>query len=1076
MTDRTVVYRLQAEATQFKAQMAAAGASVKKAADDMTGATREGAKFRQGLDSLGGAAGKVGLVAAAGLGAAVLKAADFDQSMSKVQAATHESAAAMDSLRQAALDAGADTAFSATEAAAGIENLAKAGVSTADILDGGLAGALDLAAAGEMEVADAAEAAAGAMAQFKLDGDQATHVADLLAAGAGKAQGDVSDMVMALKQAGTVSAQTGLSLEETTGTLAAMAEQSLLGSDAGTSFKTMLSSLTPNSKAASDAMAAYNIHAFDAQGNFVGMTALAGQLRDGLSGLTDEQRAMALETIFGSDAVRAASIVYDNGAEGIADWTAKVNDAGYAAETAAIKQDNLRGDIEKLGGALETALIGTGSSSQGPLRSFTQSLEDAVNGYNSLGDGAKAGVAVTLGATAALGGGLFVFSKLVQGIANTREALSNLGVKAGTTSKALQAVGKGVEFFALVESINLLDGAMDNLLNTSIESSSLTRDLESLANGQTNTELEKLGKNLAYLDTFSATKTDKVFGFLPGATESDRAMENIRAIDEALAGMVESGNADMAADALAEITGSAEKLGAEDPARRFTEYNKALENTAAAAAKSVAPQVAAADASSNLGAAAFKSAEQIKAEEEALQDARDAARGTAQQFVNLGNSLNDGKKSLGQWLNEMSKQADALNNFTTNAERAANRGLRRGLIDALREAGPEGALRMKQLANATDAEIDRANRSWAKGQKAINDYVAATTRVPANKTTNLFVDASDSLAKIAAVKNSITSLRDRNLTITTVYKVVRSATDALPARAEGGAIYGPGTATSDSIPAWLSNGEYVVKAEAVEKYGVHMFDRLNAMHFAEGGPVDGGKDKEKRKPVAVVVPEGGWRDWLEAMREQKKAAKDQLVAATSLAETAKTESDTAQQNHDTAKATRDQMAATIASAFRSDLWAKPDNIWSGAAMDPFSILAQDTANATAFSGATTSLAARGLDGAAFNEILGSGDLSRAQWAQSLSDADLQRFETMFNARETAALGAGKVASDIRYGAEIAALAANAAQQLAEAKIANQNLAAVTNRLERVESAIEFGSEKLDSVAAKAGRNGRGPRR
>ena len=117
------------------------------------------------------------------------------------------------------------------------------------------------------------------MAQFKLDGDQAAHVADLLAAGAGKAQGDVSDMVLALKQAGTVSAQTGLSLEETVGALAALAEQSLLGSDAGTSFKTMLAALTPNSKKAAEAMEAYNIHAFDAQGNFVGMTALAGQLQ-----------------------------------------------------------------------------------------------------------------------------------------------------------------------------------------------------------------------------------------------------------------------------------------------------------------------------------------------------------------------------------------------------------------------------------------------------------------------------------------------------------------------------------------------------------------------------------------------------------------------------------------------------------------------------------------------------------------------------------------------------------------------------------------------------------------------------
>ena len=58
--------------------------------------------------------------------------------------------------------------------------------------------------------------------------------------------------------------------------------------------------------------------------------------------------------------------------------------------------------------------------------------------------------------------------------------------------------------------------------------------------------------------------------------------------------------------------------------------------------------------------------------------------------------------------------------------------------------------------------------------------------------------------------------------------------------ATGGHVRGPGSGTSDSIPAYLSNGEYVIKAAAVARYGVAMFDRLNAMHFAQGGPVGGG--------------------------------------------------------------------------------------------------------------------------------------------------------------------------------------------------------------------------------------------
>jgi TP901 family phage tail tape measure protein len=56
-------------------------------------------------------------------------------------------------------------------------------------------------------------------------------------------------------------------------------------------------------------------------------------------------------------------------------------------------------------------------------------------------------------------------------------------------------------------------------------------------------------------------------------------------------------------------------------------------------------------------------------------------------------------------------------------------------------------------------------------------------------------------------------------------------------RAGGGAVFGAGTATSDSIPALLSNGEYVIKAASVSKYGIGTFDALNTQRFAQGGPV-----------------------------------------------------------------------------------------------------------------------------------------------------------------------------------------------------------------------------------------------
>lgn len=296
----------------------------------------------------------------------------YSEALSGVQAATRGSAEELDALAVAAEGAGKQVSASSAQSLGAIEGLAKAGVSTADIMGGALTGALTLAAAGEMEVADAAEIAAATMTQFDLAGADVVHIADLLAAGAGKAQGEVSDLSMALKQAGLVASQTGLSVDDTVGSLAAFASAGLLGSDAGTSFRTMLLRLTPQSKEAAEEMKRLGLNAFDAQGEFIGITKFAGQLQTQLSGLTTEQRNSALATIFGSDSIRAANVLYTQGAEGISEWISKVNDTGFAAETARIKLDNLSGDLKKLDAQIATSSAKIGGSLDPTLRGLAQ--------------------------------------------------------------------------------------------------------------------------------------------------------------------------------------------------------------------------------------------------------------------------------------------------------------------------------------------------------------------------------------------------------------------------------------------------------------------------------------------------------------------------------------------------------------------------------------------------------------------------------------------------------------------------------------------------------------------------------
>lgn len=437
MADRTVRVRLMADVGQFIAGLTAAQTKVEALDHDVTAsALRQKDAWGKVSTGLMG----VGAAAAAGLLVAVKKAADFDAQMSNVAATGQDATRNISALRQAALQAGRDFGqFSASDAADGIEQLAKAGLSAADILGGGLTGSLALAAAGQISVGEAAETTAKTLAQFELKGSDASHVADLLAAAAGKAVGDVGDFGLALAQAGTVSHQYGVSVEETVGTLALFAQNALLGSDAGTSMKNMLMMLASPTTQAQTALDQYNLAAYDAQGNFIGMAGLADQLKTHLGKLSQEQQNAALKTIFGSDAIRAASILMKSGADGVKEWTDAVNAQGFAMDNARTKMDNLKGDLRALQGSLENLLIVSGSGSQGPLRTLVQNLTGITDWAGSHQDAAQ--LIVELGAAV---GGLFLVvggaMKATVAISEFRLALAGLpALTAGLSGLAVVA-------------------------------------------------------------------------------------------------------------------------------------------------------------------------------------------------------------------------------------------------------------------------------------------------------------------------------------------------------------------------------------------------------------------------------------------------------------------------------------------------------------------------------------------------------------------------------------------------------------------------------------------------------------
>lgn len=518
--NENIMVRLMADTSNYTARMQAASQQASRLSTalekPMTTSERVGAGMTKAGLAIGAVSTAIGV-------AAVKTFAEFDAAMSTVQANTGASADEMSQLRQAAIDAGSSTVYSASEAAGAINELGKAGMSTTDILSGGLSGALNLAASDGMQVSEAAELMSSAMTQFNLTGTDAGRVADALAAGAGNAQGSARDLGYALQQSGMVANSFGIGMEETVGTLSAFASAGMVGSDAGTSLKTMLISLANPSKEASALMDQLGIHAYDAQGNFVGLGNLAGQLKSQMAGLTQEQRNQALATMFGSDAIRAANVLYEQGADGIADWTAKVSDAGFAAEQAAAKNDNLKGDLENLSGSVESMLITIGEGANGPLRSIVQTVDALVDAFAGLPAPIQQGVVIAGMAVGAFAGLHKVFGGLS---ASTSKAGQALGLALDPVQRLSSAAPKLADGLRQLGTAATMSTGIQSLSGNASRASTAMGGLKSIAGGVVDLMGGPLGIALTVAGAALATYAQKATEARQRTQEVQTAIES----------------------------------------------------------------------------------------------------------------------------------------------------------------------------------------------------------------------------------------------------------------------------------------------------------------------------------------------------------------------------------------------------------------------------------------------------------------------------------------------------------------------------------------------------------------------
>lgn len=382
---------------QVGAELDKAASSAGRLSDGIGGVAKKLAGFA-------GLAAGVGSVGAA-FGQSVKLGNEFQSNLNTLNAVAQASGSQLAAVSAKARELGSDTSLTATsasDAAAAMTELAKGGFTVEQSMEAAK-GTLQLAAAAQIGAADAATIQSQALQSFGLGAEHAARVSDILAGAANASSAEMTGVAQGLQQAGTVSRQFGLTIDDTATALAMFANAGIQGSDAGTLLKTALLALTDQGKPAQQAMHDLGLTVYNAKGEFVGLPTLFEQLADAQKRMTPEAYQAASATLFGSDAMRLAGIGAMQGREGFEKLREAVTRQGQAAEVAAAQTAGLPGALERLNNATEEAALGVFEVIQGPL---TAGADHLVNTLERVGPALSGGLQMGINSISGLAGAL----------------------------------------------------------------------------------------------------------------------------------------------------------------------------------------------------------------------------------------------------------------------------------------------------------------------------------------------------------------------------------------------------------------------------------------------------------------------------------------------------------------------------------------------------------------------------------------------------------------------------------------------------------------------------------------------
>ena len=358
----------------------------------------------------------------------------FDEEMSRAKAVTGETGEGFDTLRNLALEMGASTSKSATEAAQAISYMGLAGWDLTQIQEG-LEPVLRASEAGMMDLGTTSDLVTDSMSALGIGTEDLGRYLDIAAKAQNTSNQSMEQFLNAMVTAGGTFKMFNIPLEESGALLGILANRGFKGSEAGNALTSIFANLTSGTGQAGKAMKDLNIEVYDSQGKFRGATTILKEMNEKFDGMTEAQRNTYIQMIGGKTRTKELNALLNGTSEELDNLTDGLyNSDGALSEMAKTMKDNFSGQVTSLLSRLEGIAISIGDRLTPYLRLAAEWVQKLADWFYQLSNPIKDAIIVIGLIAAAIGPLLLGFSSIVAAIGFVAGAFSTVAAVIGSIS------------------------------------------------------------------------------------------------------------------------------------------------------------------------------------------------------------------------------------------------------------------------------------------------------------------------------------------------------------------------------------------------------------------------------------------------------------------------------------------------------------------------------------------------------------------------------------------------------------------------------------------------------------------